>query len=71
MARKTAKQSEQDRIEKIVERTYYATCSGVAISVMDIGKVFKFGVQACKEGKDLQVELPRYVASLAWLNSLR
>ena len=46
------KKREQDAIDKRVERAYYATCSGVHIDIMDIGKVFEVGRRAIAEGKD-------------------
>jgi hypothetical protein len=43
---------QQKRLDKRVEQAYYATCSGVQISVMDIGKVFAVGRKALADGAD-------------------
>jgi hypothetical protein len=54
--------------DKRIERIYYATCSGVAIDVMDIGKVFAFGRLKIEAGEDdaaLASSLKNYVATLA------
>jgi hypothetical protein len=50
MARVTKKQQKQ--IDRRVEQAYYATCSGVQINMMDIGKVFNAGRKAIAEGAD-------------------
>jgi len=42
----------ENAIDKRVERAYYATCSGIAIDVMDIGKVFAFGRTKVLAGED-------------------
>jgi len=47
MRKPTAKQ-----IDKRIEAAYYATCSGVQINIMDIGKVFAEGRRALAEGAD-------------------
>lgn len=49
MARKT---KAQKQIDKRVERLYYASCSGVQINIMDIGKVFRAGREAIAIGGD-------------------
>lgn len=38
--------------DKRVEQAYYATCSGIQISVLDIPRVFKAGHNAIKDGVD-------------------
>jgi len=46
-AKKLAKQ-----IDERVEQAYYASCSGIQINIMDIGKVFKVGREAIRDGVD-------------------
>lgn len=53
---------EANKIEKRIERIYYATCSGVQIGIMDIGKVFAAGRAAVAEGVDDTVLGERIVA---------
>jgi len=50
MARVTKKQ--QKAIDERVEQAYYATCHGVQIGIMDIGKVFDAGREALAGGAD-------------------
>ena len=37
---------------KKISEAYYKTCSGIAISVMDMGKVVRHGEQLLAEGAD-------------------
>jgi hypothetical protein len=54
----------EDEISAIVQRR----CSGVQISIMDIGKVFNAGILARKDGRDVEeavvAEYARCSASL-------
>lgn len=43
---------QEKKLDRQVEQAYYATCSGVQINIMDIGKVFKAGRQALADGAD-------------------
>ena len=47
MARQSKKQ-----VRSRIERAYYASCTGVQIDIMDIGKVFRVGETAVAEGAD-------------------
>jgi len=62
-----AKKREQEKIDKRVERVYYATCSGVQIDIMDIPKVFAVGRKAIEAGADddeLALAICKYVATI-------
>jgi len=57
----------KNQLDKRVERIYYATCSGIQIDIMDIGKVFEFGRQKIIAGDSdeaLAVALRAYVETL-------
>jgi hypothetical protein len=43
-----------DAQDKIVERAYYATCSGIQVSILDIPKVFAFGRVKLDAGEDFE-----------------
>ena len=46
-----AKQSKIEKaIDKRVEKAYYASCSGIQVNMMDIGKIFNAGRVACANG---------------------
>lgn len=48
-----ARQSKAEKaIDKRIESAYYANCSGVAINIMDIEKVFAAGRAAILAGAD-------------------
>ena len=55
MATKQAKRLTKKQIDKTVERAYYATCSGIQIDIMDIGKVFTFGRGLVEDGADEEI----------------
>jgi hypothetical protein len=51
MKRWTKKQVEK-AIDLRIEKAFGASCSGVPINIMDIGKVFNFGRIKINEGED-------------------
>lgn len=54
-------------IDQRIERAYYATCSGIQIDIMDIGKVFEAGRSAIKQGAnddDLRVTIRYFVEAI-------
>jgi len=56
------------KADKIVEKAYYATCSGIQIDIMDIGKVFAFGRTKIEAGEDF----PALCASVrAYVETIR
>lgn len=62
------KQTKYDKAaDKRVERAYYATCSGIQIDIMDIGKVFAFGRMKVDAGEDdeaLKSSIRNYVETI-------
>jgi alpha-D-ribose 1-methylphosphonate 5-phosphate C-P lyase len=59
------------KAEKIAERridmAYRASCSGIPIDIMDIGKIFAFGQLKIAEGEDdtaLAVSIRAYVETI-------
>lgn len=75
-----AKQSRADKALKMevlnlrklmdqrIERAYGASCSGVTIDIMDIGKVFEYGRIKIAQGEDdaaLAASIRAYVNTLA------
>lgn len=57
---------QEKRIDQRIERAYYASCRGIQINVMDIGKVFEFGrcVETGITDMELQDKLYQFVIHL-------
>ena len=55
---------EKKRRDKLIESTYYATCSGIEIGLMDIGKVFAAGHKALAEGANLAQTIVAFVETI-------
>jgi hypothetical protein len=49
---------------KLIESTYYKTCSGIQIDIMDISKVFAEGHKALAEGRDLATAIRTFVETI-------
>lgn len=62
--RRTNHSRRVDAIDKLIERVYYQTCSGIPISVMDIPKVFAEGRRALAAGEDLTKAIPAFVETI-------
>jgi hypothetical protein len=58
------KQLSAKQIDKLVERAYYARCSGIQIDVMDISKVFAVGRAAYAEGRDVEAAIAAFVEEI-------
>ena len=59
--------AQEKKLDNRVAKAYYRTCSGVQISVFDIGKVFKAGRDALLAGADeagLEAAVVDIVASI-------
>lgn len=59
---------QQKQIDRRVEQAYYATCSGVQIDIMDIGKVFDVGREALGAGAD---EAKLHEVIVAFVDTIR
>jgi hypothetical protein len=55
---------QQNQIDKQIEQIYYRRCSGIQISVMDIGKVFAAGRLAAAAGTDIEAAIVARVEQL-------
>jgi len=67
LVKKTRRNKGDKAIDLRVERAYYATCSGIQVDVMDIGKIFAFGRLKVLAGEDdaaLGASLRAYVETL-------
>lgn len=47
---KNMTKSEEKKIDKKVESIFYKRCSGIQVSIMDIGKIFRVGKAAALAG---------------------
>ncbi len=63
--------AKQSRAEKLMDRevevAYYASCSGIQVDIMDIGKVFAKGrelIAAGKHGEELQAGIRAFVDTI-------
>lgn len=54
----------KDPVDTLIERVFYATCSGVQIDILDIPKVFAAGRAAHARGEDLVAAITSFVASI-------
>ena len=52
------------KLDKEIERIYYANCSGIQIPMMDIPNVFAAGRRAYVEGRDMKDAIVSYVDSI-------
>jgi len=53
---------QKNALDKKIEQVYYASCRGVQIDVMNIGKVFDVGYKALAEGADDETLKAKIVA---------
>lgn len=60
---KAPKRLSPKQIDKLIERIYYANCSGIEINIMDIPKIFKAG-QAAYAGAAVEGAAPEQVAAI-------
>lgn len=63
-----ATKSADKKMDRRIEAAYYRSCTGLQISIMDIGKVFEYGRHQIADGVDdaqLAAGLRAYVETLA------
>jgi hypothetical protein len=51
-------------LDRTVEAAYYRTCSGIAIDVLDIARVFAEGRRAVAAGQDLDAALLAFAQTI-------
>jgi hypothetical protein len=62
--RAAAKPLTAKKLDKEIERIYYANCAGIQIDMMDIPKVFAVGRSAYTNGRDMKEAIVSYVESI-------
>lgn len=65
MVKRESKQDKENRNR--ISRAYSATCNGVQVNIMDIGKIFKVGQQSIDDGDDddvLEAKIQTYVETI-------
>jgi hypothetical protein len=62
MARTLSPNAAAKRLDKEIERIFYATCSGITIPVLDIPKIFVAGRAAAAAGTSIEAAVVGAVA---------